>query len=264
MAISKADAISTVADLSASSASALIGAGIGSVVAGPVGAISGALAGTTVEKVLRWIGTEITQRYLSPRENKRIGVVYEYAQKKIEDNLNAGKQLRQDDFFTDDIDDRSAAHEILEATLLVAQKEYEELKLPYLANLYANINFDATIDKYMANQLIKLAENLSFRQLVIMRVIGAYQTGDFNGPPRRDSAFKTINGYDNISIATEIYDLYRRGIVHSDSAILGAAGITPSKLTIGGIGALLYNLMDLPHMAFDKMAERIVMFLITK
>lgn len=116
----------------------------------------------------------------------------------------------------------------------------------------------------MANQLIKLAENLSFRQLVIMRVIGAYQTGDFNGPPRRDSAFKTINGYDNISIATEIYDLYRRGIVHSDSAILGAAGITPSKLTIGGIGALLYNLMDLPHMAFDKMAERIVMFLITK
>ena len=81
MAISKADAISTVADLSASSASALIGAGIGSVVAGPVGAISGALAGTTVEKVLRWIGTEITQRYLSPRENKRIGVVYEYAQK---------------------------------------------------------------------------------------------------------------------------------------------------------------------------------------
>lgn len=63
---------------------------------------------------------------------------------------------------------------------------------------------------------------------------------------------------------TEIYDLYRRGIVHSDSAILGAAGITPSKLTIGGIGALLYNLMDLPHMAFDKMAERIVMFLITK
>ena len=44
------------------------------------------------------------------------------------------KKLRNDNFFKN-IDEYSSAEEILEGTLLVAQKEYEERKLQYIANL---------------------------------------------------------------------------------------------------------------------------------
>jgi hypothetical protein len=88
------------------------------------------------------------------------------------------------------------------------------------------------------------------------------QKGDLTGvPPRRTTPYNTISGYDNISIASEIYDLYRRSLVFSKSVILDAAGITSAKLEISGIGALIYNLMDLPQMTYDDLAGRIVKFL---
>jgi len=245
-----------------SAASAAVGAGIGTLIAGPIGTVTGAMVGTAVEHVIQFAGQEIKEKVLSKSEKRKIGTVYECAKEKINRNLDEGKTLRTDDFFNPSTDGRSSADEILEGTLFAAQRENEEKKLPYMANLYANINFDESIDRHMANQLIHIASELSYRQLVILRVIGAYQTGDLVGaPPRRSTEYGTITGYDNISIATDIFDLYRRSLVFSQSAILDAAGIIPSKLTISGMGALLYNLMDLPHMPYDELANTIVTFL---
>ena len=253
--------IDIASDTSGSAIGALAGMGIGSVIAGPLGAVGGALAGTAVEKTFQWIGNEIKERCLSKHENTRIGNVYECAYKKIHENLQHGKKLRTDDFYSETLDNRSSSEEILEATLLTAQKECEEKKLPYLANLYANINFDSTINREMANQLIKVASDLSYRQLVILYVIGAYQTHSNLIPFRRNKPFNNINGYEKISIATEIYDLYRKGIVYTDNVILGVANINPSQLTINGIGALIYNLMELSAMTLNPVAEEVIAFL---
>lgn len=254
--------LDAVTEAGGSAASALIGAGIGTAVAGPVGTIGGALVGTAIERAILWAGKEIKERCLSKAEHRKIGTVFECATEKINFNLKAGKKLRNDDFFQDKFDERSAAEEILEGTLLAAQRENEEKKLPYIANLYANINFDSIINRHMANQLIRLASDTTYRQLVILRAIGAYQTGDLkNAPPRRNTAFKSISGYNNISIATEIFDLYRKSLITSESAIFDAAGITPSHLAVNGIGALMYNLMDLPHMPFDDDAKVVIAFL---
>lgn len=232
--------IDTATDVGSSAAGAATGAGIGVLVAGPVGAIGGAIAGTAIEKVIQVIGTEIKERCLSKSENRKIGTVYEKAKEKINDALKSGKKLREDDFFDASIDGRSSSEEILEGTLFAAQRESEEKKLPYLANLYANINFDKTIDRAMANQLIKVAEDLTYRQLVILYIIGAYQTHTIWAPERRKTAFRGISSYQNISIASEIFDLYRKSLLFSKDAMLDAAGINPSILEISGIGALLY------------------------
>ena len=241
---------------------AVIGAGVGSAVAGPLGTAGGALAGALIENIIQWAGNEIKERCLSKSEARKVGTVYEKAKEKIAEKLKAGEKLRTDGFIENDVNERSPSEEILEGTLFAAQRENEEKKLLYIANLYANINFDPTVDRNMSNQLIRIASDLTYRQLVIMRVIGAYQTGDLKGvPPRRTTPYNTIGGYDNISIASEIYDLYRRSLVFSKSVILDAAGITPAKLEISGIGALIYNLMDLPQMPYDDLAGRIVKFL---
>ena len=250
-----------VADIAGSVAGAIAGAGVGAVIAGPVGVAGGALAGTVIEKVFMCVGKEIQERLLSKSESKKIGTVYSCAKEKIEANLNNGKELRSDDFFSPEVDDRSSSEEILEGTLFAAQREYEEKKLPYLANLYANINFDSTINRQMANQLIKIASDITYRQMVILCVIGAYQTNRALLPTRRESKFNGIDGCDRISIATEIFDLYRRSLLFSKELFFDAPGFIPAQLKISGMGALLYNLMELFTMQPDKIAGEVIDFL---
>lgn len=250
-----------ITDVTGSVAGALAGAGIGAMIAGPAGVAGGALAGTAIEKVFQCIGKEIQERFLSKSESKKIGTVYSCAREKIEINLNSGKVLRNDNFFSKKTNDRSSSEEILEGTIFAAQREHEEKKLPYLANLYANINFDSTINRQMANQLIKIASNITYRQIVILCVVGSYQTNRITTPKRRESTFSGIGGYDKISIASEIFDLYQSSLLFSKSAILDAAGFVPAQLEVSGNGALLYNLMELFTMPLDEIAKEVIDFL---
>ena len=238
----------------------LAGAGIGAAVAGPPGVIGGALAGKTIEKLFEVIGNEIREKCLS--KNERIGEVCLLAQKKIQDNLEKGHLLRDDSFYEGTDVDRSSAEEILEGTIFAAQRENEEKKLLYLANLYANINFDKIISRSMANQLIKIASDITYRQVIIMAIIGKYQLGIVSEPKLRTTDFAGLKGYENVSIAAEIYDLYRRNLIFSKNAIIDSVGFTPSLLTVGGIGALLYNLMELSSVSLDdEIAKSIITML---
>lgn len=235
--------INTISEISGSAVGAMVGSGIGNAVAGPLGAIAGSVAGNVIEKVFAWAGNEISMRLLSRQEEKRIVNVMDLAKKKIESNLAKDKKLRDDDFF-DQISDRSTAEEILEGTLLVAQKEYEERKLQYIANLYANIAFDEDISREIADRLIKVSSELTYRQLMIMSAVGFSQITGIKG---KKEAYKEVQGLNNVSIASETFDLYRKSLIFSSEAILDAGGINPSKLILGGYGALLYNLMELPR-----------------
>lgn len=156
MAEIKEKAIDTVAELGGSVAGAAVGAAIGTAVAGPLGAVGGALAGTVLEKGFQLVGTEIKKRMLSPREERRIGAVYAYANQKINRNLVAGRMIRTDSFFEVIGEARPTNEEILEGVLLAAQKEYEEKKLKYLGNLYANLPFNEAVDSRMANTRLSI------------------------------------------------------------------------------------------------------------
>ena len=125
----------------ASIAGATVGSGIGVVIAGPAGAVGGAAIGAVVQNVIQWIGKEIKERQLSKREEQKIGTVYELAKEKISKNIEEGKAIRNDGFFSSNGDDRPSSEEITEEIMFAAQRESEEKKLPYLANLYANIFF---------------------------------------------------------------------------------------------------------------------------
>ena len=252
--------IDTTAGYGGIAAGAAIGAGIGMVVAGPAGAVGGSLLGTAVEKAFVWAGNEIKSRCLSTSENRKIGSVYESAKENIARKLSSGISLRSDGFFYAEVGDRSSAEEVLEGTLFAAQRENEEKKLPYLANLYTNINFDETISRPMANQLIKIASSISFRQLVILSVIGRSHSG-MPDVPLRETAFRGFDNYDDMSIAAEIFDLYRMSLIISSSAILDAASFVPSLLVMNGMGELLYSHMELFNMPLDDVTQSIINFL---
>lgn len=236
--------IQTGVDYLASTANSTVGALIGGAILGPAGAALGAIAGTTVQKVLETIGNEIQKRALSTLEAKKVGTAYSLTQKFIEEKLNNKRKIRNDDFFQNKVNDRSPAEEILEGTILVAQREFEERKIVYISKMYANIIFSPEISREIANYLIKLAEQMTYRQIIILQSIGIAKFS-FPPMPLQKTAYNSVSGISNVAIAAEIFDLYRMSILTSSCAILDSAGINPSTLSIGGYGAHLFNLMEL-------------------
>lgn len=248
---------------SASAMGGAIAGGMVGLVGGPAGVIVGVFAGSVVGNVLERAGKEIKDRLLSKSEEKKIQTVYDLTREKIQKRMGEGKSVRNDGFFSND--ERSGADEVFEGLMFAAQKEAEEKKLPYMANLFSNIAFDKTISREEANQLIKVAQEVSYRQLVIMQIIIFFQLGrntfgKLNPSPEtpRETAYGSVNGYDNISILTEINDLYRKGIVHSSSIIFDVASINPSQLILAGVGVQLYRLMELDKVPLDDIALKII------
>jgi hypothetical protein len=220
-----------------------IGGVIGLILAGPPGAIAGAIGGSAASHALMKVGADISKRFLGDREKKRIGAVVIYSSAKIQENLNAGLKVRQVDFFNDTDKDRSAAEEVAEAVLLAAQREAQEKKLVYYANLLGNIPFHPEIDRSLAALLIKLAQNLSYRQLCLLSLFRrgtqfTLRASDYSGNSKWT--------LDLISVLQETFDLYSQGMLNaSGTALLTNPDVNPAKMQVQGVGDVLYRLMAL-------------------
>lgn len=261
--------IDNVGEYAGSAAGAVAGGLIGAAIGGPEGAAAGSVAATAIEHMFQNMGSEIKKRTLAPLEEERVGTVYAKAKELIEEKIARGKTPRNDNFFVKDSNSRPASEELLEGTLLAAQREHEEKKSVYLARLYANILFHPEISRPTANHLIKLAEQLTYRQIAILNNIAAMQFARTLNPPinpLKKGAYESVSGTENVAIAAEIFDLYRMSILGSSQVILDAGGINPSTLTVVGYGAHLYNLMDLGSMEPDpeliEIQASIMLFLI--
>lgn len=138
---------------------------IGLFLAGSAGAITGGAGGPLITNTIKLLAKEIKQRYIDKREEARIGATIAYALVEIENNIRNGRQIRNDGFFASQEGNRSTADGVYEGVLLAAQREYEEKKLKYYGELLANIAFDESIDKGQANYLLRIAQNLSYRQM---------------------------------------------------------------------------------------------------
>jgi hypothetical protein len=141
------------------------GAVIGLAIAGPVGAVGGAAVGPMVALAFKKIGTQISELFMSPREEARVGATITLALEKIAKEIEGGKSTRNDDFFSPQTSDRSKADTLLEGTLLRARNEYEEKKIKFYSSFLANLNFDESVSFEKGNTLLRILEKLSYRQI---------------------------------------------------------------------------------------------------
>ncbi|WON72893.1 hypothetical protein [Nitrosospira sp. Is2] len=116
------------------------------------------------------IAGDYIARSLSLKEHERVETAATTAVREIGINMAAGMRLRTDDFFKA-VGGRPAAEEIFEGVLSIARSEYEENKLPYLANLYASIPFDPSISRGEANRLIQQLELLTYQKMCILALL---------------------------------------------------------------------------------------------
>jgi hypothetical protein len=234
-------------------AGAAVGGALGFLAAGPAGAAAGGAAGAVASSVLKHVGDEISERVLSPRERVRVGGVLALVASEVKGRLESGQTPRSDGFFSAGASGRSDADEVAEAVLLRSQREAEEKKLPYVAHLLASVAFDPGISAPMAHQLIKASEQLTYRQLCLLRLSAVKEafvlrTTDY----RQQGQFQIAL----LQILYECFDLYTRGFVNfGGSVAFGPADVNPGMMTAQGLGAHLHNAMQLATIPMNEIAN---------
>lgn len=200
-------------------------------------------AGVIVSGTLKGIGKDIKERQLSPQEDYRVGKVLAIAALEIHQRLENGENLRNDGFFDKKPTGRSDAEEIAEAIMLKCQREPQEKKIPYMGFLKASIGFDSSISTDMGHQLIKAAEELTYRQLCILKLAVVKDSFGLRGEDYRGHGAIAI---ELSQILYECLDLYHRAYINFGGEVaFGPTDVKPGSMIVQGIGAYLYNLMKL-------------------
>jgi hypothetical protein len=147
-------------------AGALVGTGVGLVAGGPPGAMLGAALGVAVQHATRAIVGRFNRR-----EEERVGAALLIMEDDARRRESSGEQLRDDGFFDAHGALRPDAEELLEGVLRRSASTYEERKLPLLARLYSAVAHDQTISPSEGMYLVRIADELTYRQFVALSVI---------------------------------------------------------------------------------------------
>jgi hypothetical protein len=225
-------------------AGAAVGGALGFLAATPAEAALFGVGGTAAASALRLIGEEVAHRLLGPREQVRVGGVLALAAGEIRRRLEQGHAIRADGFFDSKSSGRSDAEEVAESILLKSQREPEEKKLPYMGHLLAGVAFDSQISTQLAHQLIKTEEQLTYRQLCLLKLAVVRTAFSLRDGDYRDHTGGLAK--DLYPILYECHDLYQRGLINfGGTAGFGPTDVNPAKMGIQGLGADLFNLMRL-------------------
>ena len=169
----------------------------------------------------------------------------------IHRRLEKGESLRTDGFFDRKPTGKSEAEEVAEAIMLKCQREPQEKKIPYMEYLKAGIAFDPNISADMGHQLIKAAEELTYRKLCILKLAVVKDRFGLRNENYRDHGRFSRKLY---SVLYECMDLCQKEyITLEDAHALGLTDIVPRNMTVQGIGGDLFNLMKLSSIPDDDL-----------
>ena len=200
-------------------------------------------AGVIVSGTLKSIGKDIKERQLSPQEDFRVGKALAIAALEIHQRLEKGENLRNDGFFDKKSTGRSDAEEIAEAIMLKCQREPQEKKIPYMGFLKAGIPFASNISADMGHQLIKAAEELTYRQLCILKLAVVKDKYRLRNENYRSHGKFSKQLY---SVLYECKDLHDKEYINLDAEVgFGLTNTIPTNMSLQGLGNDLYRFMKL-------------------
>lgn len=234
------------------SAAGAASAAMSFLLAGPGGAALAGAAGASLSLALRRIGVEITGRLLGPREEARVGYVLVQGAAEILERMEQGETLREDGFFDARRPERSDAEEVAECVLLKSQREPEEQKLPYMAHLLANLAFDSSIGVQMAHQITKAAEQLTYRQLCVLKLAAVKERFGL-----RDTDYRGQESFSKqlYQVLYECVDLYNKSYINLGGEVaFGPTDVKPGSMVVQGLGVDISNLMRLRNIPVKDIA----------
>ncbi|MES2592881.1 MAG: hypothetical protein V4608_13440 [Bacteroidota bacterium] len=240
----------------------------GAVISGAVGVtnptiegiIVGGGLGSVVTDTLQSIGQDMRNRYLSKKEEARIGTSFFYLLEKFNENVDKGLKVRNDNFFDKQHGDYSRNDEIVEGLLLIAQKSYEERKVRFISYFYANILFSQNLDTYHANHYLRLAETMSYRQFCLLAIY--YEKEKYG---LKVDVLPRPSDIDRYDIRGEMFALDDKALLSVHIGVMGSNirgyPFQPEEVYITDYGKLFFELFSLAQIPFTdilEVAEQIV------
>ena len=140
------------------------GAALGFLAAGPAGAAAGGAAGVIVTQTGSVVA-DFVERTLSHRETVRAAGAVSLSLEKIQEKYGAGLEPRDDDFFRLRIGYRPKAEDLFEAMMLKSKNQYEEHKVHFYANLFANACFDEALSADTVSWFMLVLDKLTFSHI---------------------------------------------------------------------------------------------------
>ena len=246
----KNDNIERTIEIGSSIAGSLVGSATGDPISG---ALVGTASGKGLEIVLKNIKREISAWRLRPREEARVLNAVEVALTEIQRRLDSGEELRKDRIPSDKA-------EVTESVLMKAQREPEEKKVRYMGYLMASSYFNPPISEHMQHDLAKAAEQLTYRQLCILKLCAVKDNYELRGENYRGCELESLSNV--YEVLRECADLHNKEYIHSglDTATLESnvlsrlRSIVPSDMAFHTIGDYLYNRMKLSEIPDEDIA----------
>lgn len=241
-----------------------MGASFGAFVAGPVGAALGAIGGPLAAAILEIVMdgvSEMGARPFSRRQQERIGAAALWALQGIEGALANGR-LPRSDLVGRLTDHRTAHEEVLEGALLLARDAFEERRVRHLGAFYARFAFMEDVSPTEAHHLLRVAERLTYRQMVLLRVLSGAFTVDLGSVDYHDVPEATMS-LDTHSVLQEAYELYGMGLIARPSgdgnyfALLGGGSIAPAALRPTRLGGRLAEMLAVDQVDATTLAAAI-------
>lgn len=199
----------------------------GTLVAAAIGDLTG-ISAAVAPVITQW-GLE---RFITPLMSKRQSVrLLQWgiqAAEGIAQRLAEGEKYREDGFFEETPTDRSKIDEVVESTLKKVMDTTEEPKMKFMANLTENVHFDSDLDIDTYRRLLKYLEELTYRQLCIVKLfINADQIDlDNFGNPNITQHLS--------SILTDCIEIRDKGLISSNNPLMKKIG----ELYIGSSGQM--------------------------
>ncbi|MBV5262401.1 hypothetical protein FLX56_28935 [Synechococcus moorigangaii CMS01] len=263
-------------ELTGSAASELAGFAISSVLVGPVGAAVGGIAGFGVSQLVKTLA-DTANKQLSSREETRVGASIIFSIAKIQKKLEMGESIRNDGFFQSEHENlRSSAEEIFEGVLLKSKNTHEEKKIKYISSIFANAAFQSGLAAEEINQILKVAENFTYRQIQCLSLLdNNCMMNSIN--LRRADYTSHRSSSSKISFLQEIFELNHQDLVVCKMRLTRAVkenknltypyknlsrwyDIVPDQLKLTELGQKYYQLMDLQEISESEL-ELIAKFL---
>ena len=189
--------------------SPIFGTVIGLAVGDPTG-----LSAAAISVFAKWGLDRFVPLLISKRQTVRLFQWGTQAAEGITQRLANGEKYREDGFFEKTPTDRSKIDEVVESTLKKVMETTEEPKIKFMANLTENVHFDSDFDLDTYRRILKILDELSYRQLCIIKL---FMNADHIDLDR----FGNPNVTHNLSsILTDCIEVRDRGLINPSNPLM--------------------------------------------
>lgn len=217
-------------------AGAAAGPAIALALGDPTG-VSGAFlaqAGVVITQEL----TDFVDRQQSDRELVRAAGAITLAVHRIQQRVEQGEEIRDDDFFRIRSGTVPGGRVILDGVLTKAKHQYEEQKALILGEIFTSTAFDSTISAADASWLISCVDRLTYRHLLILAHFSNIQPTVWNDNNLRFIAKKSP------VILSQIRELRSASLLSHQSTYASNVVLTEPGIKLVGAGNLRHYLVQ--------------------